>query len=284
MKMSCGLFGLAQDMEHDFWRTMRNLKQIGFDAVEPLVAYPGDPSIAMIDQLPPFLKVLIWSTDKIVEMKPQFEEIGLTISSGHVGFAPGTNPADFTDSILEAAEITGIKHFLTSMTFDTKEKAEYCADQLSKVNQKLNPHGISLGYHNHEMEFRPMEDETEVTLMDYFLSVSDKKVKLQLDTGWQMYAGSDVLKFIKKYKNRIQSIHLKDFVKVYQKIPKEDAFAAIGDGALPVREILAIIPELDLFDCGLMIDQDKAAKGADLQEDLAKGLKFLKNIGETNED
>ena len=279
MKMSCGLFGLVQDMEHDFWRTMRNLKQMGFDAVEPLVAYPGDPSIAMIDQLPPFLKTLIWSTDKIIGMKPQFEEIGLTISSGHVGFAPGTNPVDFVDSIIEAAEITGIKHFLTSMTFDTKEKAEYCANQLSEVNQKLNLYGITLGYHNHEMEFQSMQDGTEMTLMDHFLAVSDEKVKLQLDTGWQMYARSDVLKFMKKYKNRIQSVHLKDFVKGYQEIQKEDAFAAIGDGVLPVREILAMIPELDLFDYGLMIDQDMATKGADLQEDLGKGMKFLKKMG-----
>ena len=124
-----------------------------------------------------------------------------------------------------------------------------------------------------------MDDGNGLTLMDYFLSVSDENVKIELDTGWQMYAGNDVLAFMQKYRNRIQAVHLKDFVKDYQNAPKDDAFAAIGDGALPVKEIIEFLPELNLFDYGLMIDQDKAAKGAGLQEDLEKGMKYLKSIG-----
>ncbi len=229
--------------------------------------------------MPPYLKALIWTVDKIVDIKPQLEEMGLCISSGHIGFAYRVNPADVTDAIIQEAQETGIRHFLTSLTFDTKEKTEICAEQISEANRKLNPHGITLGYHNHDMEFHAMDDGAGLTLMDHFLSVSDEKVKIELDTGWQMYVGNDVLAFMQKYWNRIQAVHLKDFVNDYLNVPKDDAFAAMGDGALPTKKILEFLQELNLFDYGLMINQDKAAKGAGLQEDLEKGMEYLKSIG-----
>lgn len=278
MKMSCGLFGLATEMEQDFWGLMKNLKTIGFHAVEPLVALPGDPALDMLDQLPPFLKALLWTSERIADMQPELKKIGLVISSGHIGFGLGVNPSDMDEAILQTAEKTGIKHFLTSMTFDSKEKAEYCAIQLSMANEKLNPYGVTLGYHNHEMEFQVMDRENSDTLMDYFLACSDKNVKLELDTGWQMYGGNDVLAFMQQHRDRIQAVHLKDFVKDYQKLPRDDSFAAIGDGELPTKEIVAFASELELFDCGFMIDQDKAAKNAVLLEDLQKGMEYLRSL------
>ena len=81
---------------------------------------------------------------------------------------------------------------------------------------------------------------------------------------------------MKQHKDRLISVHLKDFLKGYADMPEDDAFAAIGDGALPTPEILALLPALSLMDNGLMIDQDKAAKGAVLSEDLRKGAAWLK--------
>lgn len=101
-------------------------------------------------------------------------------------------------------------------------------------------------------------------------------VKLQLDVGWEMYGNSDVISFIRKYKDRIQSIHLKDFVFNFENISKDEAFAAVGDGMLPTQEILSLISELNLIDHGLMIDQDKAASGKNLMDDLVKGIEYLR--------
>ena len=115
--------------------------------------------------------------------------------------------------------------------------------------------------------------------MDAFLENTSPEVKLQLDVGWQMYGGSQVVPFIQKYGNRIISIHLKDFVQGFEGMPQEDAFAAIGDGALPTQEILTLLPNLDLMENGLMIDQDRAAKGAAIAEDLRKGAAWIRAHG-----
>jgi len=84
-----------------------------------------------------------------------------------------------------------------------------------------------------------------------------------------------VLSFVEKYKDRIISIHLKDFVENYESISENEAFAAIGDGVLPTEQILDKLSELHMIEHGLMIDQDKPAKGAVITDDLHKGATWL---------
>ena len=143
---------------------------------------------------------------------------------------------------------------------------------MNSAEEALRGTGVSLGYHNHYMEFLPYQDGT---LMDYFLELTRPEVKLQVDIGWQMYGGSEVVPFLRRNKDRIVSVHLKDFVKGFEKVEKDDAFAAVGEGALPTEEVLAMLPELELMDNGLMIDQDRAVKGAVLSSDLAKGAAYI---------
>jgi len=279
MELGCGLFGLAYDLENDFEGTLKQLGQDGFTAVEPLYAFQGDPALAPDSPLPSFLKAILWDERKVINMLPRLREWGLTIASMHVGLAFGVKIEDALPELIVFSEKTGIRNFMTSLEFDTLEKCCAAAKLLNHANQVLNPYGIRLGYHNHYMEFnRADADDSEGTLMDYFLAHTSENVKLQLDTGWQMYGGDDVIAFMKKYPNRIFSVHLKDFVAGYEKIRQEDAFAAIGDGVLPTEDILTQLPNLPLFAHGLMIDQDRAAKDHALPADLRAGADRLAHL------
>ncbi len=273
MKLGCGLFGLAMELGGDFWGTMQKLADIGFTAVEPLYAFKGDAALQPDSPVPSFLKTILWNEEKVKEYLPQLREMGLEISSMHAGFLFGTPVESGCEELLGFAERTGITRFMTSLEFDTMEKTESAIRLMNKAKEIMDGTGVTLGYHNHYMEFLPADDTG--TFMDYFLKNTDEQISLQLDVGWQMYGGSDVPAFMKKYPERICSVHLKDFIKGFAEVPKDDAFAAIGDGALPTKEVLELLPRLNLMEHGLMIDQDQPAKGKVLSEDLKRGAEYI---------
>ncbi len=277
MKLGCGLFGLAAELGGDFWGTMRKLADIGFTAVEPLYAFKDDAALSPDSPVPSFVKTILWNEEKVKEYLPRLKEMGLEISSMHVGFLFGALVESGCEELLGFAERTGITRFMTSLEFDTMEKTEAAIRLMNKAKEIMDGTGVTLGYHNHYMEFLPAD--VSGTFMDHFLKNTDEKICLQLDVGWQMYGGSDVLAFMKKYPERICSVHLKDFIKGFAEVPKDDAFAAIGDGVLPTEEVLELLPGISLMEHGLMIDQDQPAKGKVLSEDLKKGAEYILRKG-----
>lgn len=278
MKLGCGLFGLAIELEKDFWGTMKMLADVGFTAVEPLYSFPNDPALLPGSPVPSFLKTIMWNDERVAEYLPRLKELGLEISSMHVGFLFGKDVREGCEEMLAFAGKYGVSHFMTSLEFDSPEKANHAANLMNTASDLLRSSGVTLGYHNHAMEFTPFGDGSGRTMMDAFLEKTAPDVCLQLDVGWQMYGGDDIISFMQRYKDRIVSVHLKDFVKNFKTVPVEESFAALGDGVLPTPEILSLLPELNLMENGLMIDQDKAAKGAILSEDLQKGAAWLAEL------
>lgn len=274
MKLGCGLFGLAKELEADFWGTMKALADAGFTAIEPLYAFKEDAALLPGSPVPSFLKTIMWNEEKVTEYLPKLNDMGLAISSMHVGFLFGTSVETGCEELIGFAERTGITRFMTSLEFDTMEKTEEAIQRMNKAAQVLDGTGVTLGYHNHYMEFGSIDNAG--TFMDYFLENTNQSVRLQLDVGWQMYGGSDVLQFMQNYLERIQSVHLKDFVRGFEAVPEDEVFAAIGDGMLPTRQVLKFLPRLDIIEHGLMIDQDRSSKGQALLDDLKKGVSYLK--------
>jgi len=192
MKLGCGMYGLAFELEKDFWGTMQKLADAGFTAIEPLYAFPNDPALAPDSPVPAFLKTILWDDKKVAEYQPRLREMGLEISSLHVGFFGGKDLKEGCEQLVDCAKKSGITHFLTSLEFDNEEKTLAAAELLNKAEEYLKDTGVSLGYHNHAMEFNKIADGSDRTWMDLFLEKTVSDVKCQLDTGWQMYGGSQV--------------------------------------------------------------------------------------------
>ncbi len=72
----------------------------------------------------------------------------------------------------------------------------------------LKPHGISLGYHNHNVEFAPIG---KTTGWDILARETDKKlVSFEVDVGWLAAAGIDPVTFFKRHSGRCKQMHVKD--------------------------------------------------------------------------
>lgn len=72
----------------------------------------------------------------------------------------------------------------------------------------LKPHGINLGYHNHNMEFRPQGGTTGWNVL--LNELDPKLVFIELDLGWAAAGGLDPAAEIRRLKGRIKMVHLKD--------------------------------------------------------------------------
>ncbi len=274
MQLSCGLYGPALLMKDDLWGTLENIKRCGFSAVEPFVLLDWQK----VEEIPSRrVKFCIWSADTILEMKPRMKKLGLEISSAHVGFLEKT-AVECIDDLMSVSKKTGIKHFIFSPMLDELklDKAAALALDITEANLKLNPLGITLSIHNHDMEFHSADTEYgRISVMEYIMKKSGPCVTAEIDTGWAVYGGGDPVKFIREYKDRIIAVHFKDINSNYSEVQKEEAFCSIGDGIVDHVSVMELLSELDLFPYGVMIDQDNASKGGDLISELKKGVNYI---------
>jgi sugar phosphate isomerase/epimerase len=79
------------------------------------------------------------------------------------------------------------------------------------LNEKaaaLKPLGISLGYHNHNVEFAPIGKTNGWEILAR--ETDPKLITFEVDTGWIAAAGLDPVTFLNKHKGRVRHLHVKD--------------------------------------------------------------------------
>lgn len=137
----------------------------------------------------------------------------------------------------------------------------------------LKDHGIELLFHCHHHEF--MEDQGD-TPFSYLLR-EVPELRVELDVGWVQLAQKDVIEIMEQYRDRIAVIHLKDLTPDASEENSSDCLTAIGEGSIPLDEIIRKAEDLDLSYTGLIVDQD-ASRG-DMLADLRSGFRNIQNIG-----
>lgn len=276
MKLGCGIFGVAKELEKDFWGTMKKLAEYGYTAVEPLAAIGNADQIQPGVGVPGWISAILWDKERVLSVQDGLRELGLEISSMHAGLEFAENPLDAIEELVEIADATGIHTFVADLLFDTREKCEAAAELVSKGNRLLRQHDAELLLHNHDTEFTPSDVEGK-TWMDIFLELADPDVRLQVDAGWALYAGANPVVFIQKYRERVASIHIKDICAAYHAVPRSGIFAETGTGALPCGTLFELAGELDLIEHGFMVDQDGPTPGHHILDDLKNGAAYFRN-------
>ncbi len=101
------------------------------------------------------------------------------------------------------------------------------AKTFNQLAEKVGPHGMRVGYHNHTIEFAPLDGEMP---WDTFFGNTRKEVIMQVDVGNALIGGADPVAFLKKYPGRAASIHVKEFSKSNPK-------AYVGEGDVKWPEV-----------------------------------------------
>ncbi len=160
----------------------QTIKALGFDSVELLPVDLED--------------------NDTEDIKKWLDETGLKVTSIH---------AEPSEEIVKKLAAVGGKVCIWAGTpFNSKEEAYEVAAQLDEMADMAAKYGVKVAYHNHNQEF--FFDKGE-SLLEHLLDAGTKFYS-QLDCGWAQYGGMYPPYFIRKYKNRIISIHVKENNKV----------------------------------------------------------------------
>jgi sugar phosphate isomerase/epimerase len=104
------------------------------------------------------------------------------------------------------------------------------AKLFNELAEKVKPHGMLVGYHNHSIEFTAMDGELP---WDTFYGNTSKDVIMQIDVGNAIHGGADPLPYLYKYPGRAITVHVKEFSKTNKK-------ALIGEGDVNWKAFFAL--------------------------------------------
>jgi sugar phosphate isomerase/epimerase len=141
-------------------------------------------------------------------------------------------PADFRPSGGDMAAAIG-KAFAAAGAEPWKRTAAL----LNTAAAGLKPLGISVGYHNHNMEFAPIGDTNGWQIL--LRETDPRLVNFEVDVGWVAAAGLDPAAFLKQHHGRVAQLHVKDVAKGNAKnYAIQMKPAEVGSGTLDWKRIL----------------------------------------------
>lgn len=240
------------DSEEKFTDVLETLKEMGYTYVQ----YSGAPFDA------PMIKRAIGKT-------------GMRVVLTHV---PMDRIINDTEALMDEHESIGCKNIgLGAMPGDAirdPEKAIKTIAALNEAGEKMAKRGFKFFYHNHSIEFIHHGDKTVMDML-----AEAPYINFTLDTYWIQYAGASVVDTIKKFKGRVECIHLKDFKVEVQ----EDGwkvlphYCPVGDGNIDFNSVIAAAREAGTK--YFIVEQDDAALMPDTLEQVERSAKYVtKNL------
>lgn len=150
------------------------------------------------------------SPDRFLQL---LKEHGLTAVSGHFSY---DKYRDDPEAVAQEAKALGLKY--AGCAWISHQGGQFneattreAARVFNRAGEVLAQHGIQFFYHCHGYEFQPHGDGT---LMDLLIQETDpKQVAYQMDVLWVVHPGADPVKYLEKYPDRWQLMHVKDLRK-----------------------------------------------------------------------
>jgi sugar phosphate isomerase/epimerase len=151
-----------------------------------------------------------WTNAQAKQIRKQMNDLGLACKSTHNGEESFT--ADGLKRAVELNRILGSRYIVMAGSAPIASLAGWKAlcDRIDGLVAVLTPLDMSLGFHNHETEWAPIEGHRP---MDVLAAHTPKDFMLQFDVGSCMAARQDPVAWIKANPGRIRSIHCKDWAR-----------------------------------------------------------------------
>jgi len=158
---------------------------------------------------------------------------GMTAPTGHVGLLDLRERFDF---VVEGGRTLGIKEFYMPAVPPEDRHGRDAAfwralgEELGALAERLEGHGIALGYHNHNWELTPFADGT-TPLEALFEGAAGSPLTFEADVAWIARGGGDPHAWLAREADRLTAIHIKDIAPEGENAD-EDGWADIGKGTL----------------------------------------------------
>ena len=241
------LYSVRKEMAQDFDRTLAAVRAIGYTDVE-----------------------LLWSFNNwgksTAQVKAALEREGLRAPSAHI--SPQAMLVNW-ERRLETANTLGHDYLivpsLTSDTSQTLDDWRAWADRFNEAGAVARRAGIWLAFHNEPDHMKPVEGRVPY---DVFVERTDPRyVRQQLDVGNMALGRADPMAYLKKYRDRYWSFHIKDVV------ADRSRDTELGAGVLDIKALVAAIPNIDAKPC--YVEQEGSQ---DSVASARKNFEFLRGL------
>ncbi len=235
---------------HEIVETLKKIRTIGYRAVE----------LSSVGPLPPH------------ELAKVLDGEGLTCCSTHEDVEELlTDP----ESVIERLQVLDCRITVYPMPrgqdLSSTEGVKRLSKALNRSGKLFAKAGITLAYHNHNLEFHRLNGKT---VFDWLMAETDPKaVAAELDTYWIQAGGADPVEMLGRMKSRVPLVHIKDFgIDTKGKA----TFEEIGYGNLDWDRIL---PAAKRAGCRwYVVEQDSDWENADPFQSLKMSLAYLKRL------
>ena len=206
------LYSVRDDAARDLPAVLAAVKNMGYDGVE----FAG------------------WYNHDAKTIRQMLDDTGLQICGAHI--ALDTLQGDALAATVEFHQTLGNKFLIVpglgKQFSDTTESWKNTAQIFNEIAERLAPHGMKTGYHNHTVEFAPLAPGDPLP-WDVFFGGTNADVIMQFDTGNALEGGAEALPFLERYPGRALSVHLKEHSATNKN-------ALIGEGDVPFQRIFEV--------------------------------------------
>lgn len=204
------LYSVREDCARDLPGTLKAVAKMGYEGVE-FAGYYGRSA---------------------KELRQMLDDLGLKVAGTHIGL--DTLLGDNLKATVEFNQILGNRFLivpgLPEQYRNSRAAWQRTAALFNEIAAKVKDDGMWVGYHNHHIEFTPMDGELP---WDTFFSNTNPEVVMQFDVGNALHGGGEAAVFLKRYPGRALTIHVKEFSKTNDK-------AIIGEGDVNWAEIFEL--------------------------------------------
>jgi sugar phosphate isomerase/epimerase len=206
------LYSVRNALKNDLLGTVRGVAKMGYECVEFYAPYYD------------------WTLDYAKDVRRELDALGVRCYSTHNSFKSFT--PDGIGKAIELNQALGARYVVLAHPGEVKDIDGWkrVAEALNSANATLVSHGLHAGYHNHDLEWKPVDAQKPMALL---AANTDKSVMLQLDVGTCLETGNDPVDWVAANPGRIRSMHCKDWS------PEKGYHVLFSEGVAPWKKLFA---------------------------------------------
>jgi sugar phosphate isomerase/epimerase len=165
-------------------------------------------------------------------IRAMLDQYGLQVAGAHVGL--DTLLGDELERSVEFHQILGNRYLIVPGLAEARRNSRAAwlqtASLMNDIAERLAPHGMQTGYHNHAVEFVPLDGELP---WDTFFGATRQDVIMQFDVGNALHGGGQAAPYLRRYPGRAITVHVKEYA-------ADNDRALIGEGDVDWAEIFGL--------------------------------------------
>jgi len=217
IKIALQLWSVREDCARDLEGTLKAIAEMGYEGVE-FAGYYGRTA---------------------ENLRKILDDLGLKVAGTHISI--NTLLGEKLKETIEFNRVLGNKYLIVPSLPEEMRRSKAAwlktAEIMNEISDRVRSEGMFVGYHNHMIEFQPMNGEIPWYI---FFDATKPDVVMQLDTGNAMRGGvspDDVLNIIRRYPGRAKTVHLKEYSSKNEK-------ALLGEGEMKWKEFIDLCREV----------------------------------------